>query len=578
MQILKKEKFLLLMLLALCGIFFFFKLGSYHLIDVDEPRYAEAAREMFSSGNWITPYFNYELRFDKPVFFYWLIAISYIFFGITEFAARFPSALLATLTVLCTYFYGRTFISKSFGFISSVVLITMLEFVAMSRMSITDMTLSFFICATIFSGVLADYFYREQPKKNKSILLWWLAYIFCALAVLTKGPVGFALPAAIFGIYFLLKGRLKDNLRFVYVIPGLILFSIIALPWYYLMIKIHGDSFVDYFFLKHNLERFASTGFKQHSQPFYFYIPVVLAGIFPWTTYFVASLIKNTKKIIVFIKEKPFKIAGKFNLAVFKDSDEKTNVILLSLVWFVVILIFFSSSRAKLITYILPLFPACAILTGLYLHEYLTEDKNKCGMMISAATFFFISLLLAIILIVSFNSILPRDEKLVIAMSNYLLAGFLTVISAVILFFVKRGKKVLALCSNVILMALVSIIAITTIMPAVYNSGQKDLIEFIQIYKSTSLKDSKLYTFALVKPSIIFYSREKVLRIKNKNYVTLAKTLLTKTPVFIIVKNKDAGKIPKNIKYNLVRKGVRYSFISNKNLTTQKDDKEKINK
>lgn len=571
MQFLKKENILFLTVIILCGFFFFFKLGSYHLIDVDEPRYAEAAREMLTSGNWITPYFNYELRFDKPVFFYWLIALSYIFFGVTEFAARFPSALLATITVLFTFFYGKTVISKTFGFISSAVLITMLEFIALSRMSITDMTLSSFICATIFCGVLADYFSRKQPETRKSLILWLCAYIFSALAVLTKGPVGFVLPALIFGFYFLFTGRLKENLKLIYVLPGLVIFSLIAVPWYYLMIKIHGDSFINYFFLKHNLARFASSGFHQHRQPFYFYLPVVLIGIFPWTAYFVASLVNSVKKIFNFIKEKPFIQAGKPNFAVFKNADEKTKVILLNLIWFLIILVFFSSSLAKLVTYILPLFPPCALLTGLYFYEFYSEDKNKRGIIISSAVFLLLCSILSSVLIFSFNSILPRDEKLVFSISNYLPAAVLLVSSALTLLFLLKSRKLLTFASNIVLMFLISIMAITTVLPAVYNSGQKDLIEFIGIYKDSGIKNSKLYTYSLVKPSIVFYARERIPWIKNHDFSKLSQTLSGKPPVFLIVKNKDIANIPKNIKYNLIKKGVRYSFVSNQKIQTREE-------
>ncbi len=571
MKFLKKENLLFLILIALCGLFFFLMLGSYRLIDVDEPRYAEAAREMLSSGNWITPYFNYELRFDKPVFFYWLIALSYIVFGVTEFAARFPSALLATLTVLFTYFYGKTVISKTFGFISSVVLITMLEFIALSRMSITDMTLSSFICATIFSGILGDYFARKQPDSRKGFILWLCAYIFSAFAVLTKGPVGFVLPALIFGIYFLLKGRLKENLKPVYVLPGIVIFSVIAIPWYYLMIKIHGNSFIDYFFLKHNLKRFASSGFHQHRQPFYFYLPVVLVGVFPWTAYFVASLIKYAKTVIKYVKETALKTTGKINIAIFKDSDEKIDVILLNLIWFLIVLVFFSSSLAKLVTYILPLFPPCALITGLYLYEFFTENKNKRGMIISSAVFLLICLGLSLVLIFSFNSILPRDEKLVFSISNYLPAAILLLTSVLSFLFLLKGKKFYAFGVNVVLMFLISVIAVTTVLPAVYNSGQKDLIEFIGIYKNSGIKNSELYTFSLVKPSIVFYSRERIPWIKNRNYSGLSETISKETPVFLIIKNKDIVNIPKNIKYNLVKKGVRYSFISNRKIQTKEE-------
>jgi 4-amino-4-deoxy-L-arabinose transferase-like glycosyltransferase len=336
MKIFKKEYILLLMLAILCFVFYFLLLGHYKLIDVDEPRYAEAAREMLKSGNWITPYFNYEVRFDKPVFIYWLIALSYIVFGVTEFAARFPSAVMATLLVFFTYFFGRQTISKSFGFISAVILASSLEFMALARMSITDMTLAFFICATIFSGFLADFSIKkyegQKPEgffeKYSDIIYWSLAYLFSGAAVLTKGPVGFVLPALIFAVCFILTGSLRKNLRLKYVIPGALIFFAVITPWYYLIIKEHGMEFVNYFFLEHNISRFKG-GQLGHEQPFYFYLLVIFLGTFPWIFYMISAFIKYIPQVF-----KRFQDFRYTEMAVFKDADNGLRVLLLSLIWF----------------------------------------------------------------------------------------------------------------------------------------------------------------------------------------------------------------------------------------------------
>ncbi|MDD3014491.1 MAG: glycosyltransferase family 39 protein, partial [Candidatus Gastranaerophilales bacterium] len=352
MKIFKKEYILLLILAVLCLVLYFLFLGHYKLIDVDEPRYAEAAREMLKSGNWLTPYFNYELRFDKPVFIYWLIAISYVIFGVTEFAARFPSAIMATLLVFFTYFFGRQTVSKSFGFISALILASSLEFLALARVSITDMTLTFFICATIFSGFLAafsiDKLEKQKPEgffeKHADVIYWNMAYLFSGAAVLTKGPVGFALPALVFAVCFILTGSLKKNLRLKYIIPGALVFFAVITPWYYLIIKEHGMKFVNYFFLEHNLARFKG-GELGHEQPFYFYPLVIFLGTFPWLFYMISAFIKYLPE--TFTKFKDFKFT---NMAVFKDADNSLKVILFSIVWFFLILIFFSASSAKMVT------------------------------------------------------------------------------------------------------------------------------------------------------------------------------------------------------------------------------------
>ncbi|MFA6989704.1 MAG: glycosyltransferase family 39 protein [Candidatus Gastranaerophilaceae bacterium] len=373
-------------LIFVCLTLFFYKLGCYKLIDVDEPRYAEAAREMLLSKDWITPYFNYVIRLDKPVFFYWLIAICYKIFGINEFAARFPSALFASSTVMFLYYFVRKTISKKVALISAFILASSLEFIVLGRTSITDMTLSFFIVGTIMSGYLGS-----VDDENKRKYWWWFAYLLSGIAVLTKGPVGFVLPAIILGLHFLLTGQLKENLKPKYIIPGILIFSAITLPWYVLMIKIHGQYFIDYFILKNNFQRFSGVNFTEHSKPFYYYLSVILVGFIPWIFSFIPALIKYVKELILgykpcenngepdeskccFIKSK-YCICKK--IALFKNADDKIKMLLLSNIWFFVVLIFFSISSAKLATYVLPLFPAMAILSGLFWHEYMFKGKHK---------------------------------------------------------------------------------------------------------------------------------------------------------------------------------------------------------
>ena len=335
-ELYKREWIIILVLLLVCAVFYFLKLGSYSLVDVDEPRYAEAAKEILKSHDWITPYFNYEVRFDKPIFFYWLIAISYLSFGITEFAARFPSVIMAFLLVFSTYYFGKKTFSKSYGLISALILASNVEFITLARTSITDMTLAFFICASIFSGFLGS-FLEESRKKT---LFWWAAYFFGGIAVLTKGPVGIVLPAIILGSYFILTGKLKENLKIRYIIPGIFIFFITALPWYYFMMQKHGMAFIDYFFLKHNLQRFASSEFRQHQQPFYFYLPVILGGFFPWSFYFIFSFVGYLKKLYKNCSNRflPFKFSS---IAVFKDSDIKTRLILFNVIYFLVVFFLF---------------------------------------------------------------------------------------------------------------------------------------------------------------------------------------------------------------------------------------------
>jgi len=546
----RKEFYFILLLSLVCSFFFFFKLGSYKLIDVDEPRYAEAAREMIESLNWITPYFNYELRFDKPIFFYWLISASYLIFGVSEFAARLPSAILSTALVFFTYYFGRTFISKELGLISGLILATSLEFIAIGRMSITDMALTFFICASIFSGILGS---RAEAKNKK--IWWWLAYLFAGIAVLTKGPVGVVLPAFILGLYLILAGKLKESFKLSYIIPGFLIFFTAVIPWYWAIISEHGNNFINAFFLKHNLARFASSKFGQHHQPFYYYFIVVIAGFFPWTVYFITSLIKYIVEIAAKIK---LSANRKFDLAYFKDSDNKTLFLLASIIWFLGVFVFYSASRAKLVTYILPLFPPMALLTGNLWHEYISEGKNKKIITVSSIILAVICLIMSFVAFFGFNYLLPRDEKLEFVYINFVLTAVFIIIPVFMLLLLKKNNRIGVFSVKIVLMFAVALTALYNILPIVYKAGQADLIEYIAYSK---LHNGKLLTYDLMKPSIVFYSKTKIINISDPN--GLKNIISTTEPVFIIVKKSRIGGIPENIRYNIVKKGVRYCLITN---------------
>jgi len=565
MKIFKKEYILLLILAILCIALYFLFLGHYKLIDVDEPRYAEAASEMLKSGNWLTPYFNYEVRFDKPVFIYWLIALSYIVFGVTEFAARFPSAIMATLLVFFTYFFGRQTVSKSFGFMSAIILASSLEFIVTARMSITDMTLSFFICATIFSGFLGAFSVKRQEEqkaegffeKYSDIIYWNLAYLFSGAAVLTKGPVGFILPAGIFGICFILTGCLKKNLRLKYIVPGSLIFLAVAVPWYYLIIKEHGMAFVNYFFLEHNLERFGG-GKLGHEQPIYFYPAVIFLGTFPWMFYLISALVKHIKEIVNQVKT--CKI---FDISIFKDTDKNSQVILFSLVWFFAVLLFFSMSSAKMVSYVLPLFPACALLAGKIWDDYINNNQNEKIIRYSSWVTAGLCFLMSAGTIVTYIVLSHKTVDLDIGYNLLMIPALFFAGALFLILFIKKQQKIKALFSLALMMAGIIILAVTAVMPVVYKSAQADLIEYINIAKTYNSGNNELITCGLTKPSLIFYSHRRIPFIATEDTKLLSKYLNSKKPVFIVTKKKYLEDLSKRIKYNLISPGKKYSLISN---------------
>ena len=369
MKLSKNEIYMLLVLFGLSVFFFIFRLWAFPLFDVDEPRYAEAAREMIESNNWITPYFNYEVRFDKPVFFYWLIAISYLIFGVCEFAARLPSAIMAMLIIFSIYFFGKKHIDCKYGFISALVGVTSIQMIGLARMSITDMTLSAFICFMLMSG------FNAAHSEGKQKTFWWYAfYIFMGLGTLTKGPVAPAMAVIVMGSYFILTGKFIETVKTCKLLTGILIYLLIAAPWYLLVYLENGQAYIDQFVITDNLKRFTST-VSGHKAPFYFFFVVVLVGFIPWSTFLPYALLRYLKPVFLAYKKRPeleacstdkmscknvpgsciFVAAYNWVIDPIRNSYKKVSISkylqLFILVWFIAIFTFFSASGTKLLTY-----------------------------------------------------------------------------------------------------------------------------------------------------------------------------------------------------------------------------------
>ena len=178
----------LLLLLAMAAILFFVGLGSIGLTDRDEGRNAEAGREMYETGNYISPTFNYEPRFAKPVFVYWLMTLSYHVFGVSEFAARFPSALFGMGLILLQYLFLTRCRGPVIGLFGAAMLLLNIEIIGLGRMALTDSVLIFFTTLSLYG------FWLGLNGSGRARHYMWLFYIGMALGTLTKGPIGFLIP------------------------------------------------------------------------------------------------------------------------------------------------------------------------------------------------------------------------------------------------------------------------------------------------------------------------------------------------------------------------------------------------
>lgn len=324
----------LLILALFCAIPFLLFLGNIPLIDPDEGRYAEIPREMLERGDFITPTLNYVKYFEKPPLLYWLNAASMKLFGLNEFAARLPSALSGLATVLVTYIIALQLFNRRTAIFAALFLATAAGFVIQSRIILTDMLLTFCLTAALGAFIIAAG--REEWRRDGESV-WHTFYIFCALAVLTKGLIGIVFPAGIIFFYILITGEWRI-LKRMQIPTGMTLFLALTTPWF-LAVSLKNPEFARFFFIHEHFERFTST-IHGRSQPFWFFLPALAGTMLPWS----------------------FFIPGALGRAWRDRHHEGGQAALFLLIWSALIFLFFSKSGSKLVPYILPIFPPLAIL------------------------------------------------------------------------------------------------------------------------------------------------------------------------------------------------------------------------
>ena len=482
---------ILLVFLGLFFILYFFRLGSTGLIDVDEPRYAEAAREMLESGNFIVPYFNYEVRFDKPVFFYYMTALAMKIFGQNEFSARLPSVLSSLFCLVFLFYFTKKFYGSIFALLSVLVLMSSLEFAALSRFSIPDMTLTSFISCSIFSFFLG---YNNLLLSNrfvhlqiKSFSIWYLAgFIFLALAVLTKGPMAMLLVFIVLFPFFWWTRQLEYFLKNKSFWLGFLLFMFMVFPWFLLVHNATGGEFTKVFFGLHNFQRYTSV-VSGHSGPVFYYFLVILLGFMPWSFFLVQSIYFVLKKGV------------------------KDILPWFCLWWIIVVLCFFSISKTKLLTYILPIFPACSILVALLFYEAIQQKKYRDLLSIGFGILFLFAVVISYICLFHIGTLLPSDVKGLRLDEEILFLLFVMLVGVSMAWASSNNSIKITFLITVSSFFLINSSLIMLFLPKIDKYSQYLLRSFSQSIP----KNVELATFQIMKPSIVFYSARRVNKINN---------------------------------------------------------------
>jgi 4-amino-4-deoxy-L-arabinose transferase-like glycosyltransferase len=375
------------LLLTAGTLLFLVNLGGPALWDIDEGRNATAALEMREAGDWIKPTFNGQLRSHKPVLLYWLQMAAYDLFGVNEFAVRLPSALAALVTILFVYELGRALFNPGTGLLAGLVLASSILFCAAAHFANPDALLLAFITGTLFC------FWRGHAgaqSGDRAATGWWIAAgIPAGLAVLAKGPMGALLPAAVIGAYLVIAGHWRLLFRPVW-LGTVLVCLLVALPWYVWVTVETKRAFLDEFLLTHHLER-ALNPMEDHSGPPWYYLAIVLAGLVPWSAFLAATTWYGAWSAV----RRPWSaFRGMWSLACDAERSDAVDAHRFLWCWIGLYLLAFTIAATKLPNYILPIFPAWAMLIARFLERWRSGSLNVPAWLqpLSVATFLVIGL------------------------------------------------------------------------------------------------------------------------------------------------------------------------------------------
>ncbi|MDQ8038804.1 MAG: glycosyltransferase family 39 protein [Rickettsiella sp.] len=484
-------------LILLFGLF----LGSRPLSTPDEARYSEIPREMLVLHDFVTPHLNGVKYFEKPPLMYWMQAASIKLLNpsseetahypaakvsavsktspthsINEWVVRTPNALIALLGCLFLYTAGRLLFDRKTGVLSAVILATSFLYFTLARMVTLDMSLAVFLSSSLLVFLAAVNF----PQGPKRRYLCYVSYSFSALAVLTKGLVGIVFPVMIVGLWILLTHQWR-LLRQIYLPTGILLFLLIVLPWH-IFVQLRNPEFFHFYFIDQQFLRYSTLIAKRY-QPTWFFIPIFFAGFLPWIVFLFQAIAVNFPKTRQQIKE-------------------KSNHIFL-LLWIGIVFIFFSLSHSKLIPYILPIFPAAALLTGHYLSTPAEHRGIQWGTIVLPFIWLTLGVLGIIWLFVNSSVDLPKSgiPFLVAGYSVFLLGSSLTAF-----FYKKRCVK-----TAFIMLTMGSAISFIIFATGIPSVDTRSIRPLVQILKPLLDANDKVVSFENYYQDLPFYLNHRVM-------------------------------------------------------------------
>jgi 4-amino-4-deoxy-L-arabinose transferase-like glycosyltransferase len=552
------------------AVVFFTNLGTTALWDLDEPLYASCAREMWERNDWVVPRYNGDYFFDKPPLMFWTMIAGFEMFGITEFAARFWSAVLGVGTALLTFHLGRLLFNAKVGLWAGLAMSSHILFTISARAATVDSALTFvttlavllFLVATRSSnwcgsttaaptGSCWGGSCTATPASQsglafvpRSWLLFALIYACMGVAVLGKGPVGFLLPVATLGLFLLImnqpappeglqpktrSGRIAAWIRAMLrpFTPGhffrvtwamrpltaAVVVAAVALPWYVLVGQRTDGVWLKAFFLKYNAEAYLSPSLG-HSGPFFYHFVAVLIFFFPWAVFLTPTLLQTVRRI--------------------RERHPWRPGYVLMACWLGVFFAFWSACSTKLPHYVLPAYPALALLTGCFLHDWLADPARVSRRWIhhANATLVFVGVGIFIVVPIVTHYFVPGEWPIALVGLTLVIGG------AVCWHYHRRGR----LQPMMAAFAVTSVAFITAIFAFAANRVDRHQnSEAIAAAIRADSPEPQLAGYRFLEASMVYYAGGNVRCCENAEQV--GKFLADSPRAYLVTNDEHAGEI-----------------------------------
>ena len=500
----------ILIIIVIGFVILFFNLGGRDLWEPDETRYAVVAREMRETGDWILPHLNGEIYAEKPPLFFWLVNLSAFFLGEdSELANRLPAALAGFATILLTFFFGERLFNRRVGLVAALILATCLFFPQISRWMVLDSLLTLLFLLTLYCFYLG---YEREEQRRKYHLL---AGLFMGLGVLTKGPVAY-LTVPIFLIFALLQRGLKKFWTYDLLL-GFLLSSALVLAWMIPACITGGEEYTKRILLGQMVARLSGQAPHVHARSFFFYFTRFPVEFLPWVVFLPPAFVFAFRR---------------------GEGIRRKGLLFLS-VWFIFIFVFFTFVRGKKDNYILPLYPAAAILLGWFWDQLFLSQTREKGVIAGLLLLTCLILVAFVLFFMGFPerlypALIPY-RGLVFSILSYLLIGLFVSLLCFL-----GGKKWLSFICVVITFTVLHL-HISYLLPRRLNA-ERSLKAFSErILKRMENGDElKLY---LVRPTgVLYYARRGVLEeIGSKE--RLLEVFRSPRRIFMVIGRRELDKI-----------------------------------